>query len=294
MAKKRVKSGDWDESERNFLHANYLLMTDSEIARKLGRTKRAVQKARERLGLMKTKEVQPEVEDRFRSSYVSNLSDSDKRDFLLAELRRTSQYKKTKAVLSRDELSFYEERYVEFMLDPTIETMTSPEKDTLHRKTLTEIRLFRFMEDERRLREMVEDFDDEDDDDPDARDEQEKNLKYLSDRSRQIQDCQQVIKECEKSLNVTRADRLKNSSDQAINFTSIVKDLQNPTIRKAAGGEAAMFRWMARRHYNDHLGTNVISGRDERYDLDQEFKDGEEPDDLSSEFIPQEEGFGDE
>lgn len=290
MAKrpKQKNSGSWNEKDRNFLIANYLRMTDNEIARKIGRTIRSVAKMRERLGLLKTKESKVQVEDRFKSSYVANLSEPDRRDFLLAELRRTSQYKKTKKVLTKDEVVFYEERYVEFMTDPTVETMTSAEKDTLHRKTLTEIRLFRFMEDERRMREMIGEVDEDEEVGDDNFEECERRVKYLADRSRQIQDCQTVIKECEKSLNVTREQRLKNSSDQAVNFTSIVKDLQNPTVRLEVGYESAMFRWMSRRHYNDKLGENIVSGRDEKYDLDEEFKNAMEPEGLSSDFIPEE------
>lgn len=286
---RKTRSKDpWDEKSKNFLISNYLVMTDSQVGRKIGRTAKSVAQMRGRLQLFKVKEGDTQVEDRFKVSHVANLSEPDKKDFLIAELRRTSQYKKTKSVLTKEELTFYEERYIEFMSDPTVETMTSAEKDTLHRKTLTEVRLFRFMEDERRMREMIEE--DEDEDEKDSLEERERNVKYLADRSRQIQDCQQVIKECEKSLNVTREQRLKNSSDQAINFTSIVKDLQNPTVRIEAGYEAAIFRWMARRHYNDKLSKNILSGKDETYDLDQEFKDAMEPEDLSSDFIPSEAG----
>ena len=273
-----AKKGAWSQSEKDFLVANYLLMTDEEVANKLGRSRNAIYKQRDRMGLSKSDEPKTDIEDRFRSSHIASLSDGDKRSFLLAELRRTAQFKQTKQVLTKPEIEFYEERYSEFMMDPTIETMTSAEKDTLHRKTLTEIRLLRFMQEEKRAIDEIADIDGEDDE------EQEAKRKYIANKSREIDSCNQVIKECEKSLNVTREQRLKNSSDQAVNFTTLIKDMQNPTIRSEAGYEAAMFRWMARRDYNDKLNKHIFSGKGEEYDLDREFKSGKEPEGVNSDF----------
>lgn len=272
------KRGRWSEEEKDFLAANYLLMTDDEMVKKLDRTRNSVVKMRLKMGLTKQEEPAPDIEGRFRGSYVAGLSEGDKRDFILSELRRTAQYKKTKAVLTRDELSFYEERHVEFMMDPTVETMTSAEKDTLHRKTLTEIRMLRFMQEEKRAIDEFQDLDGEDEK------EREEKRKYIANKSLDINACNQVIKECEKSLNVTREQRMKHMSDQAVSFTNLIKDMQNPTVRGEAGYEAAMFRWMARRHYNDQLEKHIFSGKSEPYDTNEEFKSGKEPEGVSSDF----------
>ncbi|MCK5610131.1 hypothetical protein KAR91_50120 [Candidatus Pacearchaeota archaeon] len=279
-----AKKGTWSDEEKNLLITNYLLLTDEEMAKRLGRTRTSVSKMRTRMKLSKTDEPAPDIKGQHRGSYVSALSEGDKRTFLMAEMRRTAQYKQTKGILRTDEMEFYEERYIEFMMDPTIETMTSAEKDTLHRKTLTEIRLHRFLQEEKRAIDEFADFDGEDDDD----NEREERRKYIANKSREIDSCNQVIKECEKSLNVTREQRLKNSNDQAVNFTTLIKDMQNPALRAEIGYEAAMFRWMARKDANEKTGEHILSGRDEQYSLGKEFKSGVEPEGVSNDFTGEE------
>lgn len=273
-----VKKGQWSDEEKNLLMANYLLLTDEEMSRKLGRTRTSVSKMRTRMKLSKTDEPIPDTKGQHRGSYVSALDEGDKRKFLMKEMRRTAQYKSTKQILRSEELEFYEERYIEFMMDPTIETMTSAEKDTLHRKTLAEIRLHRFLEEEKRAIDTFADYDNED------TEEREERRKYITNKSKEISDCNTVIKECEKSLNVTREQRLKNSNDQAVNFTTLIKDMQNPALRVEVGYEAAMFRWMARKDANEKSGEHILSGRDEQYDLGKEFKSGVEPEGVSNDF----------
>ncbi len=276
-----AKRGKWSQDDKNFLSANYLLLTDQQIANRLDRTRASVTKTRERMKLTKATEPKKDIEGQYRGSYISGLSQGDKESFLLAELKRTAQFKQTKAVLQKHEIEFYQERYMDFMMDPTIETMTSAEKDTLHRKTLAEVRLLRFMAEEKRALdsfnaiELNKKLTDQ---------EKEEQRKWIANKSKEIGDCNSVIKECEKSLNVTREQRLKNSSDQAVNFTTLIKDLQNPTIRSEVGNEAAMFRWMTRKDYNEKIGKRIHSGKNDKYDTNLEFKSGVEPSGLSNDF----------
>ncbi|MBW2632434.1 MAG: hypothetical protein JRC90_11905, partial [Deltaproteobacteria bacterium] len=181
----------------------------------------------------------------------------------LAGIRATSALQNVKSSLSKEEVQFYEDRYLEFMLDPTIETMTATEKDALHRKTLAEIRMHRFIEDEKTFRDTGQ----------------------PNNRSREIAECQDAIWKCEKSLNVTREQRLKDGQDQSITFTNIIKELNNPILRQKLGYEAAMLRWMQQVSYNEALGSKIDAGNDEKFDLEKNFLDGDNAEKFSSDFL---------
>jgi hypothetical protein len=271
------KKGRFSDDEKVYVKQNYLLMSDQQMAEALDRDKNAVINFRRRNKL--DKQGKATVAEGFDSSkarddLISAMPEEDKKKSLLSGLRATSAYLNVKKSLERTEVQFYEDRYVEFMMDPTIETMTATEKDALHRKTLAEIRMHRFLEDEKIFRDTGQ----------------------PNNRSREISECQDAIYKCEKSLNVTREQRLKDGQDQSINFTSIIRELNNPRVRQELGYEAAMFKWMQEVSYNENLNKTIISGDDEEYDVPRNFVDPSDSEKFNSDFLGKnvEEGISDE
>jgi hypothetical protein len=276
-SKKAFRPGRPTVKDEDFIKDNYQVMTDTEMADVLGRSKRSVQHIRTRLGLEKKKGPKERVDpNKARESYVNSLEDDEKRTFFLKELRKSSMYKAFVTVIAKDPVqqkyvAFYEQKYIDFMTDPSVETMTSPERDIWHEMTMAQIRELQYIRKEHEEKKTIV-----------TKDGAEIEIDY--DFSREINQCQETIRKCHESLNVTRAQRLKNANDSAVNFTEVIKELRHPEIRRKVGDQAAMFKYIAERHYNDHLGQNIISGNSHRYDVDQNFKNGEEPRELDGDF----------
>ncbi len=257
-----IVTGKFTTKEEKFIRENFHQFTDEEMARSLNRNRLSITNKRIQMKLGTKKEAKIKDINKFRGSYIASLDESEKNDFYRKELHGSSTYKSVKDILNLKELDFYENKYIDFMTDPTIETMTAMEKDTWHEMVMAQIRIIRYM-----------------------REEKDSNSGQKISRSREIAECQKIVQDCQKSLNVERSQRLKNQSDTAINFTSIIRELKDPTIRRQIGYEAAMLKYIAEKYYNKHLGTNIISGKDDMYALSILFKDEVEPSGLSGEFI---------
>lgn len=263
------KKGRFAEDEKTFVKQNYLTMSDQQIAEILDRDKNAIVNFRRRHGLDKQGVATPAKglnTEKVRDDFVQALPAEDQKKAFLAELRATSSFRTVSLTLTKDEIKFYEDKYIEFMMDPSIETMTVAEKDALHRKTIAEIRMYRFMEEEKVYKETGQ----------------------PNNRNKEINECQAVIQQCEQSLKVTRQQRLKDGQDQAINFTAIIRELNNPRLRQALGYEAAMLKWMHEASYNDNIGTTISAGDEKKYDLGKNFVNPEDAKDFDSNFLGEE------
>jgi len=267
------KRGRFTREEDDFIAANYDSMTDAQIAKALGRSRKSIEHARTRLELTKTA-GRPSVYKKGRNLYLASLDDDQKRSFFLKELKASALYKALQDTFNDIEqgekyVSFYEQKYIDFMSDPTIETVTQPERDLLHEVTMAQIRIFKLLRKENdpvmvqrngEMREINRDF------------------------SREIVQCQEIIRKNMESLNVTRSQRLKNRNDQAVNFTEVIKELRHPDIRRKVGDQAAMFNYITLRHYNDQIGRGIKTGNPEKFDVNALFKKGKEPEELDGDF----------
>jgi hypothetical protein len=253
--KRKVRRG-FDPREKEYILSNYQFMSDSQMAP----SKRPKKK----------KKSQP------RSAVLANLDEEGKRKLYLRELKKSVLYKAMcKAFVTEPVyIKMYEEKYMEFMTDPSIETMTSMECDILHEMIVSQIREVDFM---RKEKEGVE------------KEIDEVLVKVYPSYNREIVLCQERIAECQKQLNVQRVQRLKDTSDQAINFTHVVRELRQTSSRYQAGQIAAMFKYMGERDYNKRLNKHIISGADDEYDVGSNFKDGKVPQDLGDDFTGDEE-----
>lgn len=267
MTEEKETKVRYTPAEDEYIRKNFHSLSYKQMAQNLNRTPTSVVERCRDLGMPKKvtgkktaiKKVNPV---KSRESYISSLTDDERREFFRKELRTSPLYKSTQAVLDPEELDLYVAKYVEFMMDPTIETMTSMEKDALHDLTLAQIRIFRHLKEER-----------------------ESSLKGNPiSRAKEIQACQDVIARAQESLNVQRKQRLKDKNDQATTFTSVIKELKDPNIRRQVGIEATMFKFIAEKYYNDHVGSNIIAGKEEKFNTGMLFTGGVEPSGLKSDF----------
>lgn len=267
-------TGRFTKSEDNFIKNNHHLMTDKAIADALNRNPKSVTNRRNKLKL-NTKRNKTKLTKKHREAYVASLDDDDRRKFFEKEIRSSARFRSASRSLLDHEQAYYIEKYVDFMLDPTIETMTAMEKDALHQLLLTEVRINRYMAEEKEWKDMVDGWDYKAHGKPPA---------PIS-RAKEIRECQEVILKCQQSLNVERKQRLKNQSDQSISFTNLIKEMKNPQIRYKMGAEATMLKIIAEHYYNTKLGKNIFSGHDRSFDVDRNFRDGKAPD-LPDDFLP--------
>jgi hypothetical protein len=264
----KLITGRFSKEEEEYVRTHCKTNTDKEIAKALNRTERAIVNVRTRLKLKKprSKRKRKYNTKANRESYIALLDETGKRQLFEKEIRNSARFGALEEILDEGEKDLYIEKYLDFMMDPSIETMTSMEKDSLHQKIMAEIRINRYLREEKDMRES--------------------GSPQFS-RARDIAQCEEIILKCQQSLGTERRQRLKNINDQAVTFVNLVKEMKNPGLRLQMGREAAMLRYMGQKFYNDHLGAgeNIVSGRDEKFDIDANFK-VEEPEGLTSNFLP--------
>lgn len=268
------KTGRFSKKEDDFLMHNHNSMTDKQLAEALGRNVKSVTNRREKLGL-KTSRNKPKLTEKYRESYVAGLDNTERKKFFEKEVKSSEQYRSIFDALDEHEHKYYVEKYVDFMSDSTIETMTAMEKDALHQLILSELRIVRHFREEKAYNDKIKDWDPAHGKPPTP----------IS-RAKEIRECQEVVIKMQASLMVERKQRLKDQSDQSITFTSLIKEMKDPRNRNRLGIEATMLKVIAEKTYNDKVKSkNIVSGRDKQYDLSKNFRGGIVPD-LPKDFLP--------
>ena len=270
-----IKKGRFTEAEDDFIKSNHGTMTDRELADALGRNQKAISNRRARLGL-NTSRSKPKLTADHREAYVASLDSTERGEFFKTEVVKSALFKSVKIALTPEEQDYYIEKYVGFMSDPTIETMTAMEKDALHQLLLAEIRVARHMREEKEYNDRIKEWRPTN---PDS-----KPPAPIS-RAKEIRECQEVILKCQHSLNVERVQRLKNQSDQSITFTNLIKEMKDPGLRMRLGQEAGMLKFIAERFYNNRQEKNFFSGHGRKYDESKNFRQGQPPPE-GQEFLP--------
>lgn len=277
----QLKRGRFSKQEDDYIRNNVATMNDKQIGAALNRDEKSICNRRTRLGI-ESPRTKPKLTQKHREAYVAQLDDQERKKFFEKEIIASSRYKSIKGALSTEEQRYYVEKYVEFMMDPTIETMTAMEKDTLHQMLVAEIQTQRYLAEEKAHKDLI--------------------LKLINggqitdpgkipafSRSREIKDAQDVIMKCQSSLMVERKQRLKDQSDQSVTFTNLIKELKDPRNRFRLGAEAAMLKVIAEQTYNSRIDKNIFSGSGKKFDVSRNFRNGEAPD-LPDDFLPSVDG----
>jgi len=268
MIRDTFKRGRSTKEEDAFITANINAMTNRQMADSLKRKTHFVANRIKVLELRRESTISEKLSKP--SSFLHTMNDKEKAKYFRTEVTLSATFRALKKSFTDAEQQYYIDKYANFMLDPSIETMTAMEKDALHELIVNQVRINRWMQEEKEDKELVV--------------KQKLNRQSIS-RSREIKEAQELIAKYQKSLNVEREQRLKNQSDQSVTFNNIIRDLKSQKSRIQAGQEAAMLKYIAERSYNHALGTNIISGKDKTFDIGKLFHDGKAPD-LSADFIP--------
>lgn len=268
------KTGRFGKKEDDFLMHNHNTMTDKKLAEALGRTVKSVTNRRDKLGL-KTSRNKPKLTEKYREAYVASLDDKGRKAFFKKEVTTSEQYRSIFDALDEHEHKYYVEKYIDFMSDPTIETMTAMEKDALHQLILSELRIVRHFREEKAYNDKIKDWNPTNGKPP-----------HPISRAKEIRECQEVVIKMQASLMVERKQRLKDQSDQSMTFTNLIKEMKDPQNRNRLGIEAAMLKVIAEKTYNDKVDNkNIQSGRNQKFDLSRNFREGKIPE-LPDEFMP--------
>ncbi len=268
------KTGKFSKSEDDFLVNNHSTMTDKQLAEALGRKVKAVSNRREKLEL-KTSRTKPKLTEKYREAYVATLDKAERKKFFSKEVKTSEQFRAMYDALEDYEHKYYVEKYVDFMSDPTIETMTAMEKDALHQLILSELRIVRHFREEKVYNDKIKEWDPA----------QGKPPTPIS-RAKEIRECQEVVIKMQTSLMVERKQRLKDQSDQSMTFTNLIKEMKNPQNRARLGIEATMLKVIAEKTYNDKVDKgNILSGKNKKFDVSRNFREGQMPE-LPKSFLP--------
>lgn len=224
---------DW---ELAFIKANYLKMTDKQLASELRRNLAGISKKRKDLGLVKGNgrpnndkrkfTDQQNVRGDFRSGEYEivreeykKLTKDQKKKLFQSRFEHTKRYQQLQETLDEDELDFYTERYLDYI--NTWETLLTTEEDTLHLAITELIRANRML---KRQKEM--------------RDENKEIPIDLFDR--QYKECVQTYSKLMGDLSGTRQQRLNTNREEKLTLDKVVQGLQDEEIRRKAGKEAAI------------------------------------------------------
>jgi hypothetical protein len=249
---------------RKFLVENYRTMTDKALGEYLKVPEPTIRYWRGRLKLKKTGNIHAPVKPSMdvvemlgsHDEQVRRMSAEERRLHYLEQLRSRPRYKMVQTMLNPDELSFYEEKYVEYFSNPDIETLTVTEEDDIHELTMTQIEKMRLQ------RMMLQGEDNAE----------------LAQHSRAIKDKDEVMLKIKKSLDLERTQRLQRQADTSTNFTNLIRELNNRGIRTMAGEEAAMFKFRMEESINRLVDDGHMRGF-EQFNLGENFQDGNLPED---------------
>jgi len=247
--------------KERFIKENYLKMTDEEMGKILHVPRGTVLKWRtQRLGLTK-RGVQSKTSDNeiikapVKAVSLKRMSEEERREFFLHQLRQRPRYHLMRQGLSVDELRLYEEKYVEYFSSPDIETLTSHEEDDLHELTMLQITILRLRKEEFESRQSGQ---------------------TLVDNSKQIKEATELILKFKHSLDIERGQRLKKQEDSATNFTNLIREINERHTRVLAGEEATMLKFRMEEAVNLLVDNDLALGV-EPVDLAKNFIDGKLP-----------------
>jgi len=239
MSEKKTKMGPFSSEENDYITRNYIEMTDKELAAALNRTVTSIANRRRKMGLIGAyKQSKGKNAKRTSKQLIAEAGDDTAKlvSIYRKEVMDSYKFRTAQKAFTQDEQEYYIEQYVDFMMDPNIETMTSAEKSTLHNKIYAEIQLQRYMLEEKKFLEMIEEWKNNNDN---ITIEDIRNMPTIS-RSREIKECQETIMKYNRSLNSEREQRLKGQNDQSVTFVNLLKEMKNPQNRQHLGLEASI------------------------------------------------------
>lgn len=241
----------WKVWEDEVLKKKWENSTDKEIAEIIGRDEKSVARRRKLLGFSK-KNGRPKNSTRREAIFqnpneysLAQLSKDDRLEFYKTQFEKNFRYAYLKRTLMSDEINYYKHKYIEFL--DSIDTITLQEEDLLHNMIMTEVQIIRIQE---QIKDQLEIYrDDEESGHPPPQ--------YLY---KDLSDAEDRYMKYQKSMNLTREQRLKSNREEKITITRMVQSLQDKRNRAEAGKTAGIFNYFADQCRDDMDKMNFLLG----------------------------------
>lgn len=264
--------------KEKYIREHYLTLTDAQMAKRMRVPRSILTKWRLRMqlhkrGVASKKRDSKLIKGAAIKRNVKRLSDDERREYFLKQLRGRPRYQLMKRGLDDSELSFYEEKYIEYFSSPDIETITVQEEDDLHEMTMLQVSIMRLRKEE---------FDS-----------RVAGGGAVVDNSKQIKDATELIMKFKSSLDIERKQRLKRQEDSATNFTTLIKEINEQHTRQLVGEEATMLKFRTEEMLNLLIDKGLAHGV-ERAKIEDNFVNGKLPDDYEPPELDERIEHGDE
>jgi hypothetical protein len=249
-----MADGRWSEWEKQYLRANFMKMTDKEIAAKLKRKEDAIYRKRKHMGLKKGSGGRPSDNERLDAANRPNeyslaqLNKEDRIKFYKSQFDKNWRYKHLKKILMDEEMEYYRHRYIEAM--DAMDTITYVEEDLLHNMIMCDVQISRI---QGQIKDELQAYKNADDDDDLKRPPAQYLYKDLGDAEKRYVDYQQ-------KLNLTREQRLKNNKEENISIASIVQNLLDKRLRAETDRMAGELDYFTKRGLDDMNKMDFLLG----------------------------------
>ncbi len=238
--------------EDEVIRDNWRTHTDEQIAEKLSRPIKSIERRRKALGLSKPN-GRPSNNQRTAGIYsnpteynLSKLTKEDRIKFYKTKFEKNPRYKWIKKVLMDDEIEYYKHKYIE-VLD-NLDSINMQEEDLLHNMIMKEISIVRLQS---RIRMEEEAWSlAEDDDKPPI------NMGLYRD----LNEAEKQYITYQEKLRLTREQRLKIDKEEKVTVTSLVRAFMDAKNREKAGKLAGAMAYGADRCKKDMTKMNFLLG----------------------------------
>jgi hypothetical protein len=238
VSKKKHHFKAWEDE---LIKQNWQTMTDVDLADKLNRTTLAISRRRKALGLSK-KNGRPKAKTRKKAIFKSpneynlaTLSKEDRIEFYKTKFDENPRYFQLVRILTPEELEYYRHKYIDFL--DSIDTLSFQEEDLLHSMLMTEMQVIRIQES---IREAYDTKDDS---------ESGRMSTYMF---KDLNDAEQRYIKYQEKLNLTREQRLRNTKEQKVSVSTLVRAFLERKNREEAGKTAGILA-----HYQERCKEDM-------------------------------------
>jgi hypothetical protein len=231
--------------EKEFIDNNWTVMSDEDIAAKLGRHRLTIENYRKKNQLRKGPRGSVAVNKKMDKEQKAEYSHSDtdkKKQMWKARLLTSGRYMKLKEGLSKKDLDFFVDQWGEYHLQ--FEDMTASEEDVLETLICFRIAMYQMQRSEKEITEYQDSLERQLKNKGLLDPENAEEMQIITMIQQQTQLQMQLLKEkretaekidrCLQSLNATRKQREESQKIGAEKFFDLVKEMNNAERRKEA------------------------------------------------------------
>ncbi len=249
---KRSTKGLFKAWEDEIIRDHWVTDTDEEIAKKIGRSIKAVERRRKILGYKKPN-GRPKASNRAEAIYtnpteynLAKLSKDDRIKFYKAKFSQNPRYPWLTKMLMDEEVDYYKHKYIETI--DSLDSVTMQEEDLLHNMIMKEITIIRI---QTRIKQQEEAWQlAQEDDKPPL------NMGLYKD----INDAEKQYVDYQKNMKLTREQRLKTDKEEKITISGIVRAFLEAENREKAGKMAGQMGYSTNKCKEDMTKQNFLLG----------------------------------